>query len=163
MKIQFTLNNNPCLIDSDPSEKLIDVLRRENLSSVKQGCMSTSCGSCYVLLDNKAVASCHIPVGITIGSEIITLEYFSKTDFYSDIMKGFEKAGVSMCGYCNAGKIFLAYEILNILNEPSRDTIKLIAARINDCCVEQNTFINGILYAYSIHFDKEKLRKNGHW
>lgn len=161
MKIQFTLNDELCLIEADPAEKLVDVLRNQNLSSVKRGCMAASCGSCYVLLDNKAVASCHVPVGIAMNSDIITMEYFSNTEFYSDIMKGFEKAGVSMCGYCNAGKIFLAYEIINILNEPNREKIKAITSRINDCCVEQNTYINGILYAYSIHFDKEKLRKNG--
>lgn len=162
MKIQFTLNDNPYLIDCDPAEKLIDVLRKENLTSVKRGCMAGTCGACYVLVDCKVVPSCHIPVGIVMGCEIMTLDYFSKTDFYSDIIKGFEKAGVSMCGFCNAGKVFLAYEILNILTEPNREKVAAIASRLNDCCVEQNTFINGILYAYSFHFDKDKLRKNGH-
>lgn len=161
MKIQLILNDKECIIESDPAQMLSDVLRRENLISVKPGCLSHNCGSCYVLLDNKAVPSCHIPVGIIMGEKITTLEYFSKSDFYADIIKGFEKAGVSMCGFCNAGKIFLAYEVINSMHEPSRDKVEVVTSRLIDCCVEQNTLINGILYAYSIHFDKEKLRKNG--
>lgn len=161
MKIQLTLNNKECIIESDPSEKLVDVLRREKITSVKRGCLSSSCGSCYVLLDDRTIPSCHVPVGLVQGCRITTLEYFAKTDFYNDIIKGFEKAGVSLCGYCNAGKIFSAYEVLRFMTEPTREKILTITGRLNDCCVEQNVLINGILYAYSIHFDKEKLRKNG--
>jgi len=158
MKIQLTINDKDCVIESDPAEMLADVLRMVNFNLVKHGCLSTSCGACYVLVDDKAVPSCHIPVGIVMGAKITTLEYFSKSEAYADIMKGFEKAGISLCGYCNAGKIFLAYEILSSMTEPTREKISAITSRINDCCVEQNALINGILYAYSIHFNKEKLR-----
>lgn len=162
MLIHFKLNDEEYKIQADPAECLANVLRKEKLYSVKNGCMQGSCGACYVLLDGKAVPSCHIPVGIVIDSSITTLEHFSKSEIYSEITKGFEKAGVSLCGFCDAGKIFLTYEILTTLPEPNRERIKSIICRLNDCCVEQNTLINGIIYAYSIHFDKEKLRKHGH-
>lgn len=161
MKLQLNINDKDCIIEADPGEKLADVLRKENFHLVKHGCLSTSCGACYVLLDDKAVPSCHIPVGILINSRITTLEHFSKSQIYNDIMKGFEKAGISLCGYCNAGKIFLAYEIITSMSEPTRDKISAITNRINDCCVERNVLINGILYAYSIHSNKEKIRENG--
>lgn len=161
MKIPVILNDKDYVLDAGPSERLIDVLRRERLFSVKHGCETGSCGSCYVLIDDKIAASCHTPVGIVKDCRITTLEYFSKTDIYSDIMKGFERAGVSLCGYCNAGKIFSAYEVLKYIQEPTREKIAAITGHLNDCCVEQNTLINGILYAFSIHFDKERLRKNG--
>lgn len=162
MKIPIIINNTKTVIESQPDKSLLSVLRSMKLFDTKTGCAQGICGNCTILLNGKPVPSCKIPVAIVKDQTVTTLEYFKQTEIYSNIIKGFSKAGIKMCGYCNAGKIFLAYEILNILNEPSRDKIKLIAARINDCCVEQNTFINGILYAYSIHFDKEKLRKNGH-
>lgn len=161
MKIPITLNNEKYILEAEPSEKLLHVLRREKLVSVKHGCQTASCGACQVLLDGKAVASCHIPVGIVMDSNIITLEYFSKTEFYSEIMRGFEKAGISLCGYCNAGKIFLTYEIINTMTQPTREKIAAITNKLNDCCVEQDILINGILYAYAIHYEKGKLRKNG--
>lgn len=161
MKIPITLNNEKYILNAEPSEKLLHVLRREKLVSVKHGCQTASCGSCQVLLDGKAVTSCHIPVGLVIDSSIITLEYFSKTEFYSEIMRGFEKAGISLCGYCNAGKIFLTYEIINTMTQPTREKIAAIVNKLNDCCVEQDILINGILYAYAIHYEKGKLRKNG--
>lgn len=161
MKIPVTLNERSYTFDADPSEKLINILRREKLISVKYGCQSVSCGACYILLDDRTVASCHIPVGIVRNSSIVTLEHFSKTEFFADIMKGFEKAGISLCGYCNAGKIFLTYEIIKNMNSPTRESISEIIGRLNDCCVEKETLINGVLYAFAIHFEKEKLRKNG--
>lgn len=161
MKIPVLLNERDYVFDADPSEKLINVLRREKLISVKYGCQTVNCGACYILLDGKTVASCHIPAGIVKDSAIITLEHFSKTEFFQDIMKGFDKAGISLCGYCNAGKIFLAYEIIKNMNNPTRESISEIIGRLNDCCVEKETLINGILYAFQIHFEKEKLRKNG--
>lgn len=161
MKIPVTLNEKEYILEADPAEKLVDVLRREKFTSIKHGCMTSSCGSCYILLDERVVASCHVPAGLVKGSSIITLEHFSKTEVYNDIMKGFEKAGISLCGYCNAGKIFLTYEILKYMTQPTREKIHELTGRLNDCCVEQDQFINGILYAYSIHFDKEKLRRNG--
>ncbi len=161
MRIQLTLNDKPVILEADPAEMLISTLRRENLVSVKHGCHSESCGSCYVLIEGHIAASCRTPVGILQGSSVVTLEYFSKTDMYNDIMKGFEKAGISLCGYCNAGKIFSTYEVLKYIQQPTREKIEVITGKLNDCCIEKDTFINGILYAYSIHFTKEKQRKNG--
>lgn len=160
MKIQVTLNDSPFVFDANPSEKLVDVLRREKILSVKHSCNTTTCGSCYILLDNKVVPSCHIPVGLVKNSNIITLEYFSKTEFCLDILKGFDKAGISLCGYCNAGKIFLTYEIIKTLSKPTRDNILKYIKHLNDCCVEKDTLVNGILYAYNIHYEKERTRRN---
>lgn len=161
MKIPLVLNEKQVVIEAEPSEKLLFVLRREKLNSCKHGCHTASCGACHVLVDDKAAASCRLPVGILRGSHIVTLEHFSKTEVYQDIMKGFEKAGISLCGYCNAGKIFSAYEIIKNLSHPNRAQISQIVSQLNDCCVEREILINGILYAFAIHFDKEKMRKNG--
>ncbi|MBP5403099.1 MAG: 2Fe-2S iron-sulfur cluster binding domain-containing protein [Treponema sp.] len=161
MKIPVILNDVHTVLEADPSENLVHVLRRLGFVSVKHGCNMASCGSCQVLIDGKAVASCRIPVGIIKDCSITTLEHFSKSEIYSNIMKGFDRAGITLCGYCNAGKIFAAYEVLTTIVQPTREKIAQITDRLNDCCVEKDTFINGILYAYAIHFDREKLRKNG--
>ncbi|MCQ2610173.1 MAG: 2Fe-2S iron-sulfur cluster-binding protein [Treponema sp.] len=160
MKYQLLINKKLLVIDAEPDEKLADVLRRENFLSVKNGCGTGTCGSCTILLDDKAVPSCSIPIGLVQGNEIITMEYFSKTEIFADITKGFEKAGIQLCGYCNAGKYFAAYEVLTNFTHPDRKQIESIIDHINDCCVEKDILINGILYAFSLNFTKEKMRKN---
>ena len=126
MKIPVILNDTQTVLEADPSETLVKVLRNLGYVSVKHGCNTASCGACQVLLDGKAVASCHIPVGIIKDCSITTLEHFSKSDIYSSIIKGFDRAGITLCGYCNAGKIFAAYEVLTTIVQPTREKIAQI-------------------------------------
>ena len=161
MKINLSVNGQQLSLNENPDEKLLWILRRQNFLSVKCGCENSSCGSCAVLLDGKCVLSCAIPIGILNGAKIVTLEFFSKQAQYQEIMKGFEKAGVSLCGYCNAGKIFAAYEIINTFSNPSREQVFERVRSLKECCVESDTLINGIIYATQIHFEKENQIKNG--
>lgn len=160
MKISLTLNDKPLEIEVNPYEKLINILRRNQIYSVKLGCSPQSCGNCIVLLNDKAVPSCKIPVGIVRDSSIVTLEYFKERDVYQDIIKGFEQAGIHLCGYCNTGKIFAAYEILKTTTHPTREQIYNFIVHLDDCCTERETLINGIIYACANYYTKEKQRKN---
>ena len=45
------------------------------------------------------------------------------TEDYQDIKAGFNSAGVELCGYCNAGKIFEAYEIISKHEKPEKEFI----------------------------------------
>lgn len=113
MKISFNLNGADVNIDTIPNERLLHVLRREfSLTGLKPSCLNGQCGSCTVLMNNKPVPSCIIPIFKAEGSKIITLDYFKTTEEYKIIASGFEQAGVEMCGFCDAGKIFFAYSIL---------------------------------------------------
>jgi len=69
-------------------------LRRLKLFSVKCGCCQGLCASCTVLIGDRAVSSCLIPVASVRNQQIITLEYFKQTESYTDIIKGFEKASM---------------------------------------------------------------------
>ena len=102
MKIPIILNGEKTIIDANGDEKLLSVLRNLNLFSAKNGCEEGKCGYCTVLLDDKPVNSCLIPIGIIRDCSIVTLEFFKKTKDYEDIMKGFSQAGINLCGYCNA-------------------------------------------------------------
>ena len=64
MKIPVTINGKKIILDENPDEKLLFVLRKQKLISVKIGCEAGKCGFCTVLLNDKPVSSCLIPVGI---------------------------------------------------------------------------------------------------
>ena len=160
MKIPVILNGEKIILDAKPSEKLSDVLRKLGLLSIKKGCESGICGSCTVLLDDKPVPSCIIPVGIIRNASIETLEFFSLTKESEDILDGFKQAGVAMCGFCNSARIFLTYELLKKVYRPSLEELEELAKDVNCTCCDKKTFMNGIIYATANKHEREG-RKNG--
>lgn len=149
MIIDFILNGNKKEFDLQPSETLLDVLRKNSLIMQKKGCGQGSCGCCTVLLNDKPVASCKVPAILAKGQEVVTLEYFKKRPEYSDIMKGFKKAGIELCGYCNAGKIFLTYQITKMTKIPTKSEIADLMRNLAPCCADLESLVNGVLYTLS--------------
>ncbi len=147
MIIPLTLNGKKVMLDTNPGEKLVDTLRRQKLVSVKKGCEQGCCGSCTVLLNGAPVPSCIIPVVLVKDCAVVTLEYFMHTDGYNDIQNGFAKAGIQLCGFCDAGKIFTAWDIMQNYSRPSHNDLKEAVSHLPWCCTDQDTYINGILYA----------------
>ena len=125
MKIRFRLNNEPVEIEAAVNERLVDVLRRDfGLRSIKKGCTQGICGSCTVLLNNNPVPSCMLPIFAVEGKNIITLEAFSITGAYKEIISAFEKEGITLCGFCSAGTILTAHSLLQKYGNPSEDQIR---------------------------------------
>lgn len=155
MKIPVILNGEKIILDADPEEKLEETLRRQGLFSVKEGCQKGKCGSCAVLLDGKAVPSCLVPAGTVKNSEIETLEFFIKTKDGQDIKKGFDQAGITLCGFCNSARYFTAYNIINKPYRPNKDELEEIASSIECSCTDTNKFIDGIMFALANKHSRE--------
>ena len=160
MVIPLMLNEKKTVLDVDPTERLANILRREKLFSVKKGCTKGCCGSCTILLDGKPVPSCLLPVALAKDSSIITLEHFMKSADYSDIEKGFEKAGVHLCGYCNAGKIFTAWDIIQTYSRPKHEDLYEAVSHMTYCCTDRDTYINGILHAILFRNERMGINRN---
>ncbi|MBR6566809.1 MAG: 2Fe-2S iron-sulfur cluster binding domain-containing protein [Spirochaetaceae bacterium] len=147
MKVPIKLNDNELVLEADPSMTLLDVLRREGFISPKLGCSRGSCGACTVLLDGKAIPTCIVPLVVARDATIVTLEYFSKTKEHELIMEAFAKAGIQLCGFCNSGKILGAYSLITTHPRPSRQLIYDMVRHFDCSCTEQDSLIQGILYA----------------
>ena len=160
MKIPVILNSEKVILDAKPTEKLSDVLRKLGLLSVKNGCGQGLCGSCTVLLDDKPVPSCIIPVGIVRNASIETLEFFSLTKEGEDILSGFKQAGITLCGFCNSVRIFSTYALLKKMYRPSLEELETLADCIECNCTDKKTFMNGVIYATAAKHEREG-RKNG--
>lgn len=161
MNIPVTLNGNKKIFEAQSDESLMSVLHTKTSASVKCGCQHGFCGACTVLLDDKPVAACKVPVGIIRDSDIVTLDYFEKTEEYAHIMQGFNKAGIKLCGYCNAGKIFSAYQIMKINKKLSREEVSEQVKSLSPCCTDLETLVTGILTAISIHNkDSSRVRQS---
>ncbi len=150
MNVPVILNGNKTILEAPADETLMSVLRRIGCSSVKCGCGQGTCGSCTVLLNDSPVATCKIPLGIIQNADLVTLEYFERTKEYSIIMKGFELAGIKLCGLCDSGKIFSAYQLVKLNRIPTRDEIYEQVRSLAPCCTDLNTLINGIILALEV-------------
>ena len=147
MKIPIILNGEVTVMAADPSMTLLDALRREGFVSPKLGCAEGRCGSCTVLMDGKAVPTCIIPLVAARDATILTLEQFSKTKEYQLILESFAKAGIQLCGFCNAGKILGTYSFLTTYQRPSQQMIQDMVRHFGCSCTEQDVLVRGVSFA----------------
>jgi carbon-monoxide dehydrogenase small subunit len=124
MNISFILNGEDVVVQSEAGVRLINILREKfGLLGAKSGCLTGQCGACSILFNGRVSPACLIPAFKARGSEIITLEGFSLTDEYQDIITSFRRVHLGNCGYCEAGKILCAETLLERNTAPSKDEI----------------------------------------
>jgi carbon-monoxide dehydrogenase small subunit len=148
MTIRFILNGDDKEISADATRRLLDILR-ENfaLTGTKWGCLHGACGVCSVIFNGTVDPSCLNPAYRVQGSEIITIEGFSKNDEYQDIITGFSQAGLETCGHCDTGKILVTEILLEKSLHPSREDINAAFRGIKCRCTEPESLLRGVLAA----------------
>jgi len=145
MTIGFILNGEDVVIRSEANVRLIDILRVDfGLLGAKTGCLTGKCGFCAVIFNGSVSHACLIPAFRLRGSEIITIEGFSQTDEYQDIMTGFAEAGLETCGYCTTSKILNAGALLDRIKRPSREEILHAFGGIKCRCTDAEKLIEGV-------------------
>ncbi|MDR0497447.1 MAG: 2Fe-2S iron-sulfur cluster binding domain-containing protein [Treponema sp.] len=146
MTIGFILNGEDVVLNLDAEYRLVDILRDIfKLRGTKNGCYAGTCGSCSVIYNGNVAKSCLIPAFKIQGSEIITIEAFSQTDEYRDIVQGFAKAGLENCGICNTGKILSTQALLGRNLRPSKDEILLAFYGVRCRCTEPEELVEGVM------------------
>lgn len=122
--IQFNLNGKNTNISVDGERFLITVLRKEfGLTGTKYGCGEGHCGSCTVLINNKAVRSCHTIMEEVKGKEVITIEGLTMGNDLHPLQKAFLKHDSTQCGFCTPGMVLTAYSLLNENSKPTKSEI----------------------------------------
>ncbi len=126
MKIKVKINGEWKEWEIDPSDYLLDVLRREGYLSVKRGCDTGTCGTCTVLVDGFPALSCSILAATMDGHEITTAEGIA--DEMEDYMKALAAEGADQCGFCSPGLMVMVYalkkEIENGKVEKNEEAVK---------------------------------------
>ncbi len=125
MPIPIMLNGSPRLLEAQPGERLSDVLRREGIHSVRNGCDGEgSCGACSILLDGQLVNSCLLVVGQVEGRDIRTVEGLARPRELSSLQTAFVDAGVVQCGYCTGAMLMAVAGLLEKVDHPTRDQVR---------------------------------------
>lgn len=117
--LQLAINGKPYFHDGDPSMPLLwylrDVLR---LTGTKYGCGIGACGACTVLVDGKAARSCLTPIQAVADRAITTIEGL-EGDTLHPVQQAWIENDVAQCGYCQAGQIMAAVDLLSRKSKPS--------------------------------------------
>ena len=122
--LQFILNDQETSIEVDGQRMLLWVLRTElGLTGTKFGCGEGICGSCTVLVDGKAVRSCHLPVKDVAGKDVVTIEGLATNGSLHPVQAAFVENDALQCGFCTPGMILSAYGLLLSNPRPTRQQI----------------------------------------
>jgi nicotinate dehydrogenase subunit A len=114
MSQSLKINGQMHTVDADPDCPLLYALR-DNLSmnNPRFGCGLGQCGACTVLVDNRAVRSCMLPVSRAVGKEIVTLEGLGTPDHPHPVQAAFIEEQTFQCGYCLNGWVLTTKALLD--------------------------------------------------
>ena len=124
MTVRFDLNGREVSFDGDPDMPLLWYLRdHAALTGTKFGCGIAACGACTVHIDGRAVRSCVTPVGSVDGRKVATIESLAKDGALTAVQRAWIEHDVPQCGYCQAGQIMAATDLLDRIPEPGDEDI----------------------------------------
>lgn len=123
--IRFLLNGEETVSHSDPSNRLLDVLRNEfHLTGVKCGCKEGECGACSVLIDGELANSCMVALGSVQDSEVVTIEGYSKTKRFEKLSEAYAEFSAVQCGFCIPGMVLASEALLSHNPHPTDEEIR---------------------------------------
>ena len=158
MKITVKVNNLTYVRDIEENRTLLRFLREDlGLTGTKEGCGSGECGACTVFFNGKTVNSCMVLAAEADGAVIETIEGEAKGGVYSLLQQSFEKHGAVQCGFCTAGMIMSARELLHNHPHPTREEIQE-GLEGNFCrCTGYEQIIDAILDVTGGYVPKEDM------
>jgi isoquinoline 1-oxidoreductase subunit alpha len=126
MTIHLQINGRLFRFDGDPTTPLLWYLRdHAALTGTRFGCGVGACGACTVHLDGAAVRACTLPVSAVANRPITTIEGLATTALHA-VQQAWIDEDVPQCGWCQAGQIMAAVELLWRVPQPNDDDIATI-------------------------------------
>ncbi len=131
--IRLKVNGKPQSVTADPTTPLLWLLRDHlGLTGTKFGCGIAQCGACTVHLNGAAVRSCQVQAGDVRGAAITTIEGLSAKGDHV-LQQLWAEMNVPQCGYCQAGMLMAAADLLKKNPKPSDTDIDEAMTNICRC------------------------------
>jgi isoquinoline 1-oxidoreductase alpha subunit len=136
MAYTIEVNGAKRTVDVDGDMPLLWVLRDElDLKGSKFGCGAGLCGACTVHIDGKAVRSCLVTVASVHDGAVATIEGMAAHPIGKKLQAAWMELDVPQCGYCQAGQIMQAAELLARKPRPSdADIDQAMSGNVCRCC-----------------------------
>jgi isoquinoline 1-oxidoreductase alpha subunit len=136
MTYTIEVNHVKRTVDVDGEMPLLWVLRDElDLKGSKFGCGVGLCGACTIHLNGQAVRSCITPISSVGGAAIATIEKMAADPVGRRLQTAWMELDVPQCGYCQAGQIMSATELLTKTPHPTDAEIDAaMTGNVCRCC-----------------------------
>jgi carbon-monoxide dehydrogenase small subunit len=104
---------------------LVHYLREElGLTGTKVGCDTSQCGACVVTMNGAAIKSCTTLAVQADGSEVTTIEGLAQDGNLHPLQEAFWNNHGLQCGFCTAGMIMTAVELLERNPQPTAEQVR---------------------------------------
>jgi xanthine dehydrogenase YagT iron-sulfur-binding subunit len=152
--IALKVNGRHVKLLVEPRMTLAQVLRDQlHLTGTKIICNQGECGGCTVLLDGKAVYSCHILAVDAAEKEVTTIEGLLNGEELHPIQQAFIDHDGYQCGFCTPGQIMSAQALLLKNSKPDREQVKeAMAGNLCRCSAYPN-IVESVLAAAERRMD----------
>jgi aerobic carbon-monoxide dehydrogenase small subunit len=125
VEIRLSVNGAPLLRRVPARQSLVDFLREGlGLTGTRAGCEHGVCGACTVRLDGAPVRGCLVFAAQLDGARVETIEGLSDSGEIAALQAAFHARNALQCGFCTAGMLVTAAELLKRADVPSRAEIR---------------------------------------
>ena len=132
----------------DPAHTLAHTLRETlGLTGTKVSCDHGACGSCTVLMDERAVLSCMILTVECDGKRIITIEGLGdpKAGKLDPLQQAFIDHTAFQCGFCTPGILMSAKALLRKNSFPTEEEVKEALAGHYCRCISHYHVLDAVM------------------
>jgi isoquinoline 1-oxidoreductase alpha subunit len=134
MPITVTVNGRAHTLDVEPDTPLLWALRDTlGLTGTKFGCGISACGACTVLVNDRAVRSCMLPVSQVDGANVMTIEGLASEGTLNPVQQAWLNQQVPQCGYCQSGMIVAVTALFKQFPRPTDEDIDATITNICRC------------------------------
>lgn len=132
--MEINVNSETRIVAAGAVTPLADVLRDElQLTGTKVGCGEGFCGSCMVLVDNRPMVSCLLPVGTLADRDVRTIESFAPPESpLTPLQQALKDKDAVQCGMCFPGMIISLSAMLADNPAPNDDDVR--TALVGNVC-----------------------------
>ena len=125
VEIRLTVNGEAVTRRVAARQNLVDFLREElGLTGTRAGCEHGVCGACTLRVDGAIVRGCLLFAAQLDGARVETIEGLSDSGEIAALQAAFHERNALQCGFCTAGMLITAAELLAQGGVPSRAEIR---------------------------------------
>jgi carbon-monoxide dehydrogenase small subunit/xanthine dehydrogenase YagT iron-sulfur-binding subunit len=140
-RVVLNVNGQDHELDLRAKTTLAEALREHlGLIGTKVGCNRAECGSCMVIVDEKAVFACAILAVEAGGKRIETIEGLAKGGKLHPVQEAFIHYDALQCGICIPGMVMSVKALLDQnINPTEADVAEAIGGNLCRCGTYPNT------------------------
>lgn len=124
MRVRLILNGDAAESDVAPRQSLLDLVRGMGLTGTHTGCEHGVCGACSVRVNGRVLRGCLMLAVQADGAAVETVEGLTRSGEIADLQDAFHRRNALQCGFCTAGMLLTAQELLMRGKAPSRKVIR---------------------------------------